>query len=312
LQETAATYDTEKDRQDTRLNVIQQYYNLYKLQQTENLIDSNIAQTQVRITNITRMKNAGLVLNNDVMRAELQNTNLLVNKADIESAMHTVNYNLCILLGLDPAMVIKVSSPSVVTASNATIASMVSASWDSRAEIKAQDARTGAADYMIKASRSAYMPTVSLVGNTFINNPNQRLFPLEQKFKTTWDIGVSLNWNLMQLYTARANVNEAANQKAIIQKATDQIREGIQMEVNANYESLKVTLMKIDLAQKAIEQAAENKRILDNRYGAQVALFTDVLEADQLLLQAQTQLLNAQADAALANYRLMRSLGQIK
>jgi len=308
----ATDLDRQKDQQDIKLNVIQTYYNLYKLQQTKIVLDSNIAQTQVRVNDISKFKNAGLALNNDVMRAELQKTNLLVSQADVESAIDITNFNMCILLGLDISTKIEVENPEVVKDANTTIQSLIASSYADRAEFKAQDYRTKAADYQIKASKSAYMPTVSAVGNGYYNNPNQRIFPQENNFKATWDVGVSVSWNIMQLYTARAIVSDAKNQKAQLQQATAQIKDGISMEVNAAYETLKVALLKIDLAQRAIDQATENKRILDNRFGAQVALLSDVLEADQFLLQAQTNLLNAQADAAIANYKLQRSLGAIK
>jgi outer membrane protein TolC len=246
------------------------------------------------------------------MRAELQKTNLLVNKADVESIISITNFNLCVLLGLDIDTKIVVQNPETVTDVNNTIQALLSSSYGKRAELKAQEYRYKAADYQVKASRSAYMPTVSAIGNGYYNNPNQRVFPPEAKFKATWDVGVSLSWNIMQLYTARAVVGDAKNQKAQLQQATAQIKDAISMEVNANYEALKVALLKIDLAQRAIDQAKENKRILDNRFGAQVALLSDVLEADQFLLQAQTNLLNAQADAAIANYKLQRSLGTLK
>ncbi len=311
-QKLATDLDKQRDQQDIKLNVIQTYYNLYKLQQAKTLLDSNIGQTQVRVNDITKFKNAGLALNNDVMRTELQKTNLLVSKADIESAIDIINFNICILLGLDNNTKIEVENPETVKDANNTIESMLSSSYTDRAELKAQDYRSKAADYQIKASKSAYMPTVSAVGNGYYNNPNQRVFPPEASFKATWDVGVSVSWNIMQLYTARAIVGDAKNQKAQLQQATAQIKDGISMEVNAAYETLKVALLKIDLAQRAIEQATENKRILDNRFGAQIALLSDVLEGDQLLLQAQTNLLNAQADAAIANYKLQRTLGQIK
>lgn len=311
-QKLATDFDKQKDQQDIKLNVIQQYYNLYKLQQAKTLLDSNIAQTQVRVDDISKFKNAGLALNNDVMRAELQKTNLLVSKADVESAIDITNFNMCILLGLPVETKIEVQNPETVKDANTTIQSMLSSSLTDRAELKAQEYRSKAADYQIKASKSAYMPVVSAIGNGYYSNPNQRVFPPEAKFKATWDVGVSISWNIMQLYTARAIVGDAKNQKAQLQQATEQIKDGISMEVNANYEALKVALLKIDLAQRAIEQATENRRILNNRFGAQVALLSDVLEADQLLLQAQTNLLNAQADAAIANYKLQRSLGSIK
>lgn len=311
-QKLAANFDKQKDIEDIKLNIVQSYFSLYKLQQAKILLDSNVAQTQVRVDDITKFKNAGLALNNDVMRAELQKTNLLVTKADILSAIDITNFNLCILLGLDINTQIEVQQPeSVSTISNA-VQTLIASSYTDRAELKAQAYRSKSADYLVKASKSAYMPTVSFVANGQVNNPNQRVFPQENKFKATWDVGVSLNWNIMQLYTARAVVSDAKNQKAQLQKATESIQDGISMEVNANYEAVKVAQLKIDLAKRAIEQATENKRILDNRFGAQVALLSDVLEADQLLLQAQTNLLNAQADAAIADYKLKRSTGAIK
>ena len=311
LQNTAADFDILKDNQDLKWNIVQTYYNLYKLQQTSNLLDSTIAQTQVRINDLIKFKKEGLILNNDVMRAELQKTNLLVSLADVESNIETLNYNLNILLGLGGNTKLIVSDiPGMATYT--AISGDYNQAFAGRPELNALDYKNKAAAYQVKAAKSAYMPTINFVGNGYYNNPNQRVFPQENKFKATWDIGVSVSWNIMQAYTAKAVVNESKNQKLQLENAIAQAKEGIQMEVNANLKAYQVTQMKIDLAQKAIEQAKENKRILNNRFNAQLALLNDVLEADILLLQAQTTLLNAQADQAIAYYKLQKSLGEIK
>lgn len=311
LQNTAADYDILKDNQDLKWNIVQTYYNLYKLQQTSNLLDSTIAQTQVRINDLIKFKKEGLILNNDVMRAELQKTNLLVSLADVESNIQTLNYNLNILLGMDGNTKIIVTDIPGMTAYSA-ISGDYNQAFAVRPELNALEYKNKAAAYQVKAAKSAYMPTINFIGNGYYNNPNQRVFPQENKFKATWDVGVSVSWNIMQAYTAKAVVNDSKNQKLQLENAIAQAKEGIQMEVNANLKAYQVTQMKIDLAQKAIEQATENKRILNNRFNAQLALLNDVLEADILLLQAQTTLLNAQADQAIAYYKLQKSLGEIK
>lgn len=311
LQNTAADYDILKDNQDLKWNIVQTYYNLYKLQQTSNLLDSTIAQTQVRINDLIKFKKEGLILNNDVMRAELQKTNLLVSLADVESNIQTLNYNLNILLGMDGNTKIIVTDIPGMTAYSA-ISGDYNQAFAVRPELNALEYKNKAAVYQVKAAKSAYMPTINFIGNGYYNNPNQRVFPQENKFKATWDVGVSVSWNIMQAYTAKAVVNDSKNQKLQLENAIAQAKEGIQMEVNANLKAYQVTQMKIDLAQKAIEQATENKRILNNRFNAQLALLNDVLEADILLLQAQTTLLNAQADQAIAYYKLQKSLGEIK
>ncbi len=309
-QQLAAGEDMLKSKADVKWTVAQWYYQLYKLQQTALLLDSTIAQTQVRIDDLIRFRNQGIVLNNDVMRAQLQKTNLLVEKANVVSNVEAVNYYLCVMLGLDTQTQLTAAAPAVVQPETDELSLLIGHANTERPEIKSQYFKTAASKYMVKASKAAYMPTVSLVGNGVYNNPNQRIFPQEAKFKATWDVGVSFNWNIMQLYTARAVVAEAKNQYAQIQLGTELLKENIEMEVNANVEALKVARLKIDLAQQAIEQATENRRILNNRFEAQVALLTDVLEADRLLLEARTNLLNAQADAALAQLKLMKSIGE--
>lgn len=308
----ATNFDIEKDKNDIKFMVVQAYYTLYKMEKMNVLLDSNIQQTQSRVDDLNKMKNVGLVLNNDVMRAEIQKTNLLFNKTDVESGIEIANFNLNILLGFDGTKRISTNVPEEVNEKESDISSMLSTAMNQRPELSAQSFRSQAMNYAIKASKSAYMPIINLTANGQYNNPNMRAFPPKAEFKATWDVGVSLSWNFMQLYTARAIVNESKNQKAQLDLTTEQIKEGISTEINSNYQALKVAQAKTKLALQAIDQATENKRILDNRFNAKVALLTDVLDADVFLLQAQNNLLNAKADAAIANYKLQKSLGQIE
>lgn len=311
-QAMAADFDAIKDKNDIKMMVAQYYYNLFALQQRTSLLDSTIAQTQARVNDLTKLKNAGVILNNDVMRAELQKNNFEVDRVSLESNIATITFYLNILLGLEPNTKISTENPENTTVNNDNFVNMQALAYGNRPEFKAQAYRAKSADYMIKASKAAYMPTISAAANGQYNNPNQRMFPPKSVFKATWDVGISLSWNIMQLYTARAVVNDAKNQKAQLNIVTEQLKDNVSVEVNTNAEALKVAQAKIGLALKAIDQASENKRILDNRFTAQVALLTDVLDADVFLLQAKTNLLNAQAEAAIAKYKLQKSLGNIE
>lgn len=307
----ASDFDIIKDQENIKLLVVQYYYNLYILQQKSILLDSSIAQTQARIDDLTRLKDVGILLNNDVMRASLQKTNLQVDKVNTESNIETLNFNLAIILGLDVDTKIKTEAPNSISLPIDMNNHFIQNAFTNRPEIKAQSFLSKAADHQIKASKASYMPLLSLVANGQYNNPNQRMFPPKSIFKATWDVGISLNWNIMQLYSGRAIVKEAKNQKAQLDIYTNQLKDNISSEINANYQALKVAQSKIELAEQAIEQATENKRILDNRFNAQVALITDVLDADVFLLQAKINLLNAKADAGIANFKLQKSLGII-
>ena len=69
-------------------------------------------------------------------------------------------------------------------------------------------------------------------------------------------------------------------------------------------------LNKIPLMKQAIIQAKENQRITSNRYFEQLTLLNDVLDANYLVLKAETDLLNAQIQRMITYYNLQKSLGK--
>jgi outer membrane protein len=128
-------------------------------------------------------------------------------------------------------------------------------------------------------------------------------------FHGTWDAGLSLNWNLTSLYTAH---HQSAEAKTLVLQSTaisDQITDGIRMEVNQDFVNYEQSLRKIDVAQRSVNQAAENYRTMLSKYNNSSALLSDLLDADVLQLQAKLNLTSAKADAEIAYNHLLKSTG---
>jgi outer membrane protein len=309
--EAAAKLDAEKDALDVRFNAISAVLNLYKGQQTLKVVEDNLKLSDTRINDITNMYNAGMALQNDVLRTSLNKSNLELSKLDIESGLQTANYNLNILLGLPDATVNDIDEASLFpVAEDKAVAAWISEALVNRSDIKVADARLSISQTGVKNAQSAYMPTLSIGANYYYNNPNQRVFPQQDQFKYTWDAGATLSWNLTNLYAGGAQVREAKQIVTQNQIGTTIIEDGIKMEVNANYNGYTVAKAKIDVAQKALDQALENQRVVKNKVDNGLNLQTDLLDADAFVLQAQINLLNAKTDAQLAYFKLLKSVGR--
>lgn len=61
----------------------------------------------------------------------------------------------------------------------------------------------------------------------------------------------------------------------------------------------------------SVRQAEENYRIMRNRYLNQLAILTDLLDADRLRLNAELQLTTARTDVIYTYYQLQRAVGKI-
>jgi len=68
------------------------------------------------------------------------------------------------------------------------------------------------------------------------------------------------------------------------------LKENIQMEVYSNYLNLLKTEEKVKVNKTALEQALENYRITAEKYNLQLASSTDLIDAETLKLQAETNL----------------------
>lgn len=310
-QKSAEALNTKKDKLEVKNNIIQWYYNLYQLQQTEILLDSSLQKNRVLLQHLKNLKEANLILNNDVMRASLEETQLMSQKADIEAAMATAHYNLMTWMGReDENLTLIPSWQESEPIALPILDSLVGIALQERTELKNIAYLYDANDYQQKAARSAYMPSVALVGNGYYNNPNTRIFPQEQAFKATWDVGISLQWNIMQAYSGKKNIQELQQQQQILDINSDALHDGIAIEVNTQYQNYRKALNKIPLMEQAIVQAKENQRITSNRYFEQLTLLNDVLDANYLVLKAETDLLNAQIQRMITYYNLQKSLGK--
>lgn len=309
--EKAATLDSEKDVTEIRFNTISAVLNIYKGQQTLKLVDENLKLADSRINDITNMYNAGTALQNDVLRTGLVKSNLEISRLDVQSAIATANYNLAIMLGLADN-----ASPEFDEATLFPAAEQKSADeWikdavANRSDKKAADMRITASKFSIKNAQAGYMPTLAAGFNYYYNKPNQRIFPQTNDFKYTWDIGLTFSWNITQLYTSGANVREARINVQQTELTSSIIEDGIKMDVNANYNAYKVAQAKIEVAQKALDQALENQRVLKNRVDSGINLQTDLLDADAFVMQAQINLLNAKVDTQAAYFKLLKSVGK--
>ena len=115
-----ARLSADNDKDQIAYDVINAYYNLYKVQQSIKVVNQNIATVDAQIHQSQRFFEQGLVTKNDVLRFQLQRANIQLNGIDLESNRKIVNYNLDILLGLPETTVLHIDD-TITTDTGKTI-----------------------------------------------------------------------------------------------------------------------------------------------------------------------------------------------
>jgi outer membrane protein len=122
-------------------------------------------------------------------------------------------------------------------------------------------------------------------------------------------VGVKVGWNWFDGGKTYAAIKEwRYRRRALEDRRQDAVRQ-IYVEVQDAHEQLRVSKTNLETARLAIEQARENDRITLIQYQQQIVLFSEVLDAQVYLTQAQVNYYQALYGCQLAWADLERAVG---
>jgi outer membrane protein len=303
--------DAIKDRDQITYEIISAYYNLYKVLQSQKVVTQNLASIDAQIHQSQRFFEQGLVTKNDVLRFQLQRSNVELTGLDLESNRKIVNYNLNILLGLPEQTRLTIAEIPMAKRSIGTLTDYIDSAAINRQELRQLDLRNRIAETNIKSINANTTPTLSASAAAYYVDASANPLPKSGNFITPITVGVTAAWNFGALWTNKNKLSEARIQRDEVSINKGITLDNVKNEVNQNYQQYLTALNRVQLLQTSIEQAGENNNILASKYKSNIASATDRADAETLLYQAQINLELAKADAGLAYYTLLKSTGKL-
>ena len=296
------------EKQSVKLLLLQSYLNLFSLYKQKEVLARNIEEANIRLKDIRRMREQGLLTRNDELRSELQLTNDRLDSCETEHQIVLDSQSLDILLGLDESLVL-VPDTSLLEKALHTEAldRYIQTAYEHNPGMQLAKENALLAKNNVKLVKADMYPTLSLrAGNTLARPLSSTM---EDYYNNTWSIGLSLSYNLSSLYKNRHNLREA-NYGVQQQLYTEELqRQAIRNDVRAAYTHHQEALERIRALGLSVRQADENYRIMHNRYLNQLSILTDLLDASNVRLEAELQLTDSKVQAVYTYYELQRICG---
>jgi outer membrane protein TolC len=158
--------------------------------------------------------------------------------------------------------------------------------------------------------QAGWFPQVSLTGSYLYARPNEQLFPPEDRFQGTWDVGVQLSWRLSTGGgTAAATDRTQARQLQARYELQDR-RRTVTVEVRTQIQNVEQAREAVAAAETSLQSARAAYRSVQSRVEAGTAVVSDLLDAERALREARAGLASAQAEYALARAALDRAVGR--
>lgn len=310
LEEEIARLQTTTDQADIKLVLLEQYLNLFSLYKQYLVLNRKINESERRLKDIRQMKAEGIITNNDVLRSEMQLTNDRLSKNETKNNIRIVSQQLNLLIGLDEHLLLipdtTLLSQECPTTEYEDYVNRAVLSDPSMLLLRKQ---TELAENNIRLTRAEQLPRLSLTASNTLARPVSRT--LADMYNNSWNIGLSFSYPISSLYRNRHKMKEAQQNVQLMRNAEEQKQQHIRMNVQAALLKHREATDRVEALRLSVRQAEENYRIMQNRYMNQLAILTDLLDADNLRLNAELQLTTARTQVIYTYYELQRAIGAL-
>jgi len=297
----AATYIAKNDKEQLSIDVINDYLNLYKANKTIALVEENLKSAHQRVVDFSAMEQNGLLARNDLLKAQLQESNIKLSLDETIKNKNILNYKLTTILKLPENTQIETLEPDFGLVSKQAETDLIT-----RYDLEALLHQEKASENQIKVAKSKYYPTLSLSGGYIALDLQNAL-----TVTNAMNIGVGISYNLSDIFKAKSDVKLAKSKTQELQYTIDMVSNNIKIEIENAKQDYELALKKYDVLTESETQANENYRIVKDKYNNGLVDTNDLLEADVEQLQAKLNVTYSKANISQKYYELLTAKGQL-
>jgi outer membrane protein TolC len=298
-------------RQDVILDAKNAYFSVLKTQKLLEVSRQTVTSISSQKEVSENFYKVGLSPLNDLLQSQVQlanarqqltvaQNNLEIAKTQFNTVLRRpVNAPVSLLQDLDYTPYTRALDACLETAQK------------NRLEVQVADVDIEIAQKQVTLTEKDYFPTVNFTGAYARTGDDWQAHGGDGITDSAgWNVQATATWNFWEWgrtgYGRKEKLARLAQSKYKKSEALDTIN----LQVKQAWLRTKEAETNIVTIEKAVEQARENLRITEEQYKEQVATQTDVLVAQTLLTQTETNYYNSLFDFKIAQAVLFRAIGQ--
>jgi outer membrane protein TolC len=291
-------------KEELAIKVVEYYARLYQAQKSVLLITENLKVAHQRVLDFIDLEKNGIIARNDLLKAKLQESKTELSLAEAKKNVAVLNYYLTTILQLPDNYNIGIDENQFGGDMVLRTADNIDEALKNRKDLSALKSIESVNQNEIKIARSAYFPTVSLVGGyTTLSLQNVATVT------NALNIGLGFNYNLSSLYKNSKEVKIAQSKAEEIKETEEILTENIKFQVKQTVENFKLSLQQNSVYIDVIAQATENYRIIKDKYDNGLSTTNELFEADAEQLNAKINQANSKANVMLKYYQMLEASG---
>ena len=296
----AEVSNAQHTKEEIALYVTQLYFSLYKTQEMILLTEDNLKSAHQRVVDFQALEDNGLLAHNDLLKAQLQESNIELSLETAKKNNSVLNFQLVNFLQLLEGTKIKISEEefkSITTISDNSV---------QRKDLEALSFQQEASKNNIKIAKGNYYPSLNLIGGYIALDVKNAL-----TVTNAMNFGAGISYDISSIFKNQKNVEKAKSKSLEVENQLAILNEKITEEVQEATENYNLAIKQKSVYEKAQLQATENYRIVLDKYNNGLSNTNDLLEANVEQLQAKINYAISTSDILQKYYELQFQKGKL-
>lgn len=297
------------DTLDLALSVKEAYFNILIADKGIEVAEQDVQARKANLEVSRSFHQVGLVPINDVLRSEVELANSTENLATAKNAAKLARATFNTLLTKPVNDPVAVKDILIYKSESFDFAALTKEALEERPEMQLIEIGLLQSEQEIRLAKSKYFPEVALTWEYLRAGEEWEVSGDEFHQDPYWQVTAGLRWTFWEWGKTYYSILEKEGLRKELMQRKLNLEDSIRLDVKDALLRLENAAENIPTTKKAVEQGEENLRVNEERYKAQVATITDVLDAQTLLTQARVNHYRALYNHNLARFRLQRALG---
>lgn len=173
-----------------------------------------------------------------------------------------------------------------------------------RPELQALDQQAHSYTQQANSARALALPRLDGFAGITHANPNSRYFPQEQKFNSSWQIGVQLSYAAIDTFNGISQIDQAQARAAGARAQRRELLDAIRNDVTEAVIAHRNALTSLDTSARRLTAAETSYRTRRELFLADKATTVELTEAQTELYNARLEAVQAQVAIRLARVRI--------
>jgi len=301
----------QKNKSELIFEVKKSYYGVLKAEQFLKAMQEGESLLKAHIKDLNRMYDVGLITKNELLKAQVQLSDIEVTKIKAENIVNIARIAFCSIIGIPLNTNIALKSELDLEINQydtqAFTGTMLSQALLNRRELKQMELNLKIGEKLISMAKSDYWPNIILVGNYNYKRPNREY---ESKFYKSWDVSLVAQFNIFDWGSTHYKISNSKHQYRQMEEGKEMLKNGIILEVTQSCFELEEAAKRIAATEKGVQNAEENYRVTYEKFKQSMATNTDLLDANTMLIQAKINKITAIADYKIAQAKVDKVSGK--